>query len=109
MKAGSGLPFDVRFGFSRSTSVRASWARDLAFDFFLLRSFPRKRESISCFFFALASPLLPGRAEAAFFAFADAFSVFTLSPTLRLDCHTASLAFAIPSIVRRLITERGFS
>jgi hypothetical protein len=41
--------------------------------------------------------------------FADAFCVFTLSLTLRFDCHTASFAFAMPSMVRRLTTERGFS
>src|SRR4051812_7388513 len=118
MNAGRALPFAARFGFSRSTSVRASWGRDFVFGFFpLLRSFPRTRESSSFFLYAPGFPLEPvlgpgmawtrgrGRAEAVFFL-ADVFSVFTLSLTLRFDCHTASPAFAMPSMVRRLTTDR---
>src|SRR4029077_10848964 len=89
MKAGRALPFVARFGFSRSTSVLASWARDFAFFLLLLAA---------SFDTALA-----------FFVVAPALRVFTLSSTLRFEYHTASLAFAMPSMVRRLTTERGFS
>jgi hypothetical protein len=73
-----------RAGFSCSTSAVASAARAFAFFF-------------AGFFVA---------------AFADAFPFFdvvTFSSTERFDCHTAPPALAMPSMVRRLTTERGFS
>ncbi len=93
MKSGRGLPDARRVG-SRSTSAAARCARDFDVAFAFVAAFGGAAFAVFLVvFFAVLALLI----------------ALTLSFTERFECHTASSAFAICSMVRFDTTDFGFS